>query len=400
MNKPRSIIQKTTAPLLKRSPGRAMRALGLLLLLIPACASATSSSRPTPSTRWPTDDWQRATPEELGIDSQALAEAYTALHEQESGVNALVVVRHGQIAAEGYFAPFQPDSRQHVFSCTKSVLSALIGIALSEGHIESIDEPVLSFFPDATFDNVDKRKQQMTLRHLLTMSTGLEWHEEAPYTNDSLGRMVRSGDWVQFILDQSMVAEPGAVFAYNSGVSHLLSAIIQQTTGEAAQTYAKENLFDPLGFPAVPWQTDRQGRAIGGWGLSLTAREMAKLGLLYLHEGAWEGEQIVPAAWVEQSTTQHIQGEDEEHGYGFQWWIIPELSPRAFAALGLKGQRILVVPELDLVVVFASEDAQLDLIELTENVILPGVQSEGALPSNPEGVETLDAILETISQTP
>ncbi len=367
--------------------------------------SATSTPGAAPSTRWPTDDWARATPEELGIDSQALAEAYTVLHEKESGVSALVVVRHGQIAAEGYVAPFQAKSRQHVFSCTKTVLSALIGIALNEEQIESLDEPVLSFFPDAAFDNVDERKQRLTLRHLLTMSTGLEWHEEAPYTNDSLGRMVRSRDWVQFILDQPMIAEPGEVFAYNSGVSHLLSALIQQTTGQTAQDYAKEKLFDPLGFSDVPWQTDPQGRAIGGWGLSLTAREMAKLGLLYLYEGAWDGEQLVPKAWVEQSTTQHIQGEGAEHGYGygygygFQWWIIPELSPRAFAALGLMGQHILVIPEQDLVVVFASEDVQIDLIALTENVILPGVQSEAALPPDPEGVEALDTILDTISQT-
>ena len=204
MIKQRHFIHKATAANLKRTPLRAMRTLGLLLLLIPACASATSTPGPASSTRWPTDEWKRAAPEELGIDSQALAEAYTVLHEKESGVNALVVVRHGQIAAEGYFAPFQAESRQHVFSCTKSVLSALIGIALNEGQIESLDELVLSFFPDATFDNVDERKQHMTLRHLLTMSTGLKWHEEAPYTNDSLGRMVRSRDWVQFILDHQI----------------------------------------------------------------------------------------------------------------------------------------------------------------------------------------------------
>jgi len=345
------------------------------------------------------EDWPTATPEAVGMDSQVLAELITTLHETDSGVNAVLIVRHGSIALEAYFAPFAADSRQALYSCTKSIISALVGIALAEGAIESLDQPVLSFFPEHTFANVDARKERMTLRHLLTMTAGLEWHEAAPYIDDSLGRMVRSTDWVQFILDQPMAAEPGEVFNYNSGISHLLSAIIQQTSGKAAHAYAKEKLFGPLGFPAVPWQIDPQGRSIGGWGLELTAREMAKIGYLYLHDGAWEGQQLVPAEWVKQSTTHHAGEENERLGYGFQWWTVPELSPQAYSAIGRLGQYILVIPEQDLIVVFASADAQPDLITLVRTMILPAIQSDTSIPDNPEALQALQGILSEVSRT-
>ena len=368
----------------------------------PLASSPTTTIRPTSAEESanlrPTEGWPTATPEAVGMDSQVLAELITTLHETDSGVNAVLIVRHGAIAMEAYFAPFAADNRQTLFSCTKSVISALVGIALAEGAIESLDQPVLTFFPERTFANVNARKERMTLRHLLTMTAGLEWHEAAPYIDDSLGRMVRSTDWVQFILDQPMTTEPGEVFNYNSGISHLLSAIIQQTTGKAAHAYAKEKLFEPLDFPAIPWQIDPQGRSIGGWGLELTAREMAKIGYLYLHDGAWEGQQLIPAEWVKQSTTRHAGEESGRLGYGFQWWTVPELSPLAYSAIGRLGQHILVIPEQDLVVVFASADAQPDLITLVRTMILSAIQSDTSMPSNPEALQALQGILSEVSR--
>jgi len=387
--------------------------LGLVCLsvVLSACTSATLeplTGSPTtvlqPTTAGASvhlqspEDWLTTTPEAVGMDSQVLAEFITTLHKTDSGVNAVLIARHGSIALEAYFAPFAADSRQALFSCTKSVISALMGIALAEGALESLDQPVLSFFPEHIFANVDARKERMTLRHLLTMTAGLEWHEAAPYIDDSLGRMVRSSDWVQFILDQPMATEPGEVFNYNSGVSHLLSAIIQQTTGKTAHAYAEEKLFGPLGFPAIPWQIDPQGRSIGGWGLELTAREMAEIGYLYLHEGVWEGQQLIPAEWVRQSTTHHTGEENGRLGYGFQWWAIPELSPLAYSAIGRLGQYILVIPEQDLIVVFASADAQPDLITLVRTMILPAIQSNTSMPSDPEALQALQGILSEISR--
>ncbi len=384
---------------------RVILSLALVSILVSSCRSAalepTTATRRLPLTESPSAEhmnWQSADPEMLGIDSQELADLLTTLHNDESGVNALLIMRHGIIAVEVYFAPFTAGSRQQLFSITKSVISALIGIALTEGKIESLDQPVLSFFPDRIFENVDARKERMTLRDLLTMSSGLEWHEAAPYTEDSLGRMVRSTDWVQFILDQPMAAEPGEVFAYNSGVSHLLSAILQQSTGKTAYAYAKEKLFEPMGFPAVPWRTDPQGRSIGGWGLELTTREMAAIGYLYLHQGRWEGQQLVPVDWVAESTTRHSSEESGRLGYGYQWWTLPELSPTAYSAIGRLVQYIIVIPEQDAVVVFASADAKTDLVTLTRTSILPAIQSDTALPANPEAAEALQDILNKISR--
>ncbi|OQA15302.1 MAG: 6-aminohexanoate-dimer hydrolase [Chloroflexi bacterium ADurb.Bin360] len=382
-----SIVLSACTPAAHKSPASSPTAV----LQLPTASMSADSQSP--------EDLPTATPEAVGMDSQVLAELITTLHETDSGVNAVLIVRHGSIALEAYFAPFAAASRQALFSCTKSVISALVGIALAEGAIESLDQPVLSFFPEHTFANVDARKERMTLRHLLTMTAGLEWHEAAPYIDDSLGRMVRSTDWVQFILDQPMATEPGEVFNYNSGVSHLLSAIIQQTAGKAAHAYAKEKLFGPLGFPAIPWQLDPQERSIGGWGLELTAREMAKIGYLYLHEGAWEGQQLVPAEWVKLSTTYHAGEENGRLGYGFQWWTIPELSPQAFSAIGRLGQYILVIPEQDLIVVFASADARPDLITLVRTMILPAIQSDTSIPDNPEALQALQGILSEVSRT-
>ncbi|CAG0969707.1 partial 6-aminohexanoate-dimer hydrolase, partial [Anaerolineae bacterium] len=306
--------------------------------------------------QWPTENWPVSTPEEQGIDSRSLRAMFTYVRDGNFGINSMLIVRNGFLVAEGYYAPFQSDNTQHLFSATKSVISILVGMAIQDGYIRDVDQSVLDFFPEITPATLDERKRQMTIAHLLTMTSGLDWQEMAPYNGDSMAQMIASPNWVEFVLAQPMAHVPGEVFCYNSGVSHLLSALLQRATGVSTLAYAQGRLFKPLEISDLAWRVDPQGVNIGGWGLSLTTRDMAKLGYLYLRQGLWDGAQLVPVDWVELSTTWQATGTwpVEGWGYGYQWWLIPDLPYKVFEARGLLGQHVMVIPDLNLVVVFTS----------------------------------------------
>jgi len=238
---------------------------------------------------------------------------------------------------------------------TKSFTSALIGIAMKEGYIESLEQKMVEFFPERTIQNLDSWKQDITLEDMLTMRAGIEWDESSyPYTDlrNTYIECSRSDDMVQFVLDREMAAKPGQIWNYNTGVSHLLSAIILEITGYDILDLANKFLFEPLGIKDAYWEHDRQGLTYGGSGLVLTPRDMAKFGLLYLENGTWDGEQIVPADYVAASIRTYSSFSPEE-GYGYHWWTFP--THGTFAASGLYGQIIGVSPELDLVVVLTAE---------------------------------------------
>ena len=231
------------------------------------------------------------------------------------------------------------------------------------------------------------------------MSSGLDWPESGnAYTtpDNPYVRMMRSPDWVQFVLDRPMAEPPGATFNYNSGASHLLSAIVQKTTRQSTLAFAKEFLFKPLGIADVRWGADPSGIAIGGSDLQLTPRDMARFGYLYLKRGVWEGQPVVPAGWVQASTTRHIQSSEASLGYGYQWWTYPDGS---FAAHGLGGQFIFVRPRQDLVVVFTSwltgDDTERPAA-LVDSFIVPAVLSDMPLQENPEAVAQLEARIESV----
>ena len=345
---------------------------------------------------WLTEGWPTSTPEEQGIDSVQLATMLASIQEQDYGIDAVLVVRRGVLVLDAYRYPARPDSRHVIYSCTKSVVSALVGIALAQGYIESVDQPVLSFFPDREAAQPDARKEAMTLEDLLTMSTGLECEDSYLYGWQGIREMEGSDDWVRFMLDLPMVEEPGARFEYCNGASFLLSAIIQETTGQSALVFAEENLFGPLGFEDVMWQSNPQGISIGWSDLHLRPHDMAKIGYLYLNEGRWEDRQLVPAAWVEASTSKHIAATLQD-GYGYQWWIDDD---GYYMALGYAGQFIFVVPELDLVTVFASDLPERDFYapqHLLESYVIPAVISTGPLPGNPAGVERLTSVTEALA---
>lgn len=229
-------------------------------------------------------------------------------------------------------------------------------------------------------------KEKLTLYHLLTMTSGMQWTDsEAPTDSD---QMSNTSDWVQYVLDRPVIVEPGQTWNYNSGGSQLLSVILQKTTGKSAQDYAKGKLFKPLGIGEVNWWKDQQGHSTAGWGLHLTSFDIAKIGYLFLREGRWKDKQVIPTQWVKESTKNHVSVESgfgRGYGYGYQWWVYTDLSFYAYKAWGGYGNHsvmIIIIPDLDMVVVLAGENSNDK--ELLKSFIIPSVKSSKSLPPNPE----------------
>jgi CubicO group peptidase (beta-lactamase class C family) len=237
----------------------------------------------------------------------------------------------------------------------------------------------------------------MMLRDVLTMATGLECRDSYLYRWRGLEQMRRSTDWVQFMLDLPVVEEPGTRFEYCNGASFLLSAIIQQETGMSAADYAAEHLFGPLGIEEVDWPSNPQDISVGWGQMRMRPHDMAKLGYLYLNGGRWGERQVVPVDWVEASTRKQIAATLQD-GYGYQWWVS---DAGYYMALGYGGQFIYVVPDKDLVVVFASDLEERDFYvpqQLLEGYIIPAAKPEGSLPANPNGVAELEAQTQVLAQ--
>ena len=281
-------------------------------------------------------------------------------------------------------------------SCTKSVMTTLIGIAADQGKID-LDAPVLSFFPNRQIANRTERKEHLTVRHLLSMSSGFKWN--ARDDEEYMSRLRESSDWVQYALDLPMLSEPGNVFVYNSANSHLLSAILTEATGMTALEFARANLFAPLGITDVNWRSDPKGYTRGWGDLSLLPLDAAKIGFLFLHQGQWEGKQIVSKKWVAEATSFKIsRGNDQDYGYG--WYIpLPEDEPFYFRAEGRCGQRILIVPSMDMVVVVTAylDSSMDDVIPALEAAI---VNLKAPLPENPAGAAEPARVVASLKQAP
>jgi CubicO group peptidase (beta-lactamase class C family) len=319
---------------------------------------------------WPTDGWRTSSPEEQGMDGEKLAQMLESVKEQGLNLHSLLVIRHGYLVSETYFQNYDAERKHELYSITKSFVATLVGIAIDQGVISGVNQKVTGFFPDKTFENNDDHKAAMRLEDVLTMTTGLDWEEG----DLAYGELYRSRDWVKHMLDKRMSEAPGSHFNYCSGCSHLLSAIVQKQTGMSTQEFAEKYLFKPLGIERYSWSSDAEGIAIGGWGLQMAPRDMAKLGYLYLHGGNWDGQQIVSSAWIEEATRQHVETEDEGYGYGYQWWTYSPLG--AYAAIGMGGQTVIVAPDLDLIVVTTAQmDGSEAIFRLVEEVIAPSVQS-------------------------
>ena len=334
----------------------------------------------SPPVNWPTKGWTSSTPAAEGMDAAALDALDRELAAGKNGyVDSMLVIRHGKVVYEktydhaadyrrlfagrgapgiyNYYDPgwhpYYRDTKLHTMqSVSKSVTSALVGIAMAEGKIPSVDTKVMPNFADFRLQP-DSRRDAMTLRDVLTMRTGIRWNEEsAEYTDprNNCAAMEASADWVRYVLEQPMEEKPAKKFVYNSGATELLSYLLTKVTGKPADEYAKERLFAPLGIESY-WKRTPKGLADTEGGLYMTPRDLAKIGFLYLHGGSWEGRHILPEGWVRDSVHEWTKAEPAPYGYGYQWWVIPG-QPEAFLAWGYGGQLLIVVPNVDLIAVF------------------------------------------------
>jgi len=349
---------------------------------------------------WPGDIWPCSTPEDQGVDSTRLLDMLKVVKSKNIGIDALLVIRNGQLIMEMYRYPYKADTLHHIYSCTKSFTSALIGIAIEEGRIKGLSQRIEDFFSDRQIANLDKAKRTITLGNLLTMSSGYKWLG-GMLEQPTLQEWWKSPDWIQYVLDRPLSDPPGTRFVYNTGCSHLLSAVLQRSVGMNTEAFAKSRLFAPLGIKDWHWQTDPQGISTGGYGLWLRPRDMAKLGYLYLNDGKWDHGQIVPAEWVTESIRKHIEAGAPwlSDGYGYHWWVDGQ---GYYMALGFGGQFIVALPDRNLIMVTTSSLSPNDFFmpeTLLKDFILPGSQASAPIPQNPEAVAELnDCILELAGQ--
>jgi CubicO group peptidase (beta-lactamase class C family) len=309
------------------------------------------------------DGWRTAPPEEVGLDrtriEAVLREIHGAGHDH---LHSVLLVKDGKLVLEEYLNGYYRQRPHDVASVTKSVTSILIGIAIEQGVITGADQPLAELLPEyADLLQADPAKAGLKLWHILTMTSGFEWDEETyPYGDprNDCTQMQQVADPVRFVLERPIVHEPGTHFQYAGANSMLLSAILKRQTGVQAHQFAKTNLFEPLGISGVRWGLYANALTDTDGGLSLRPRDMAKIGLLYLDGGRWNGQQVVPSSWVEASTRARVPA-DAGADYGYQWWRtgIPVALRRAdtYFASGFGGQAIHVFPELDMVVVFTND---------------------------------------------
>lgn len=266
--------------------------------------------------------------------------------------DSLLVTRRGKIVTEAYYAPFQKGQTHALNSATKSVVGIITGIAIRSGLLDTVDHPVLDFFRDRKITGGDAHKQAMTIKHLLDMTSGLDWTEPLTGIPETALQMGNSRDRVQFVLDRPMAQPPGKGFNYNSGSSHLLSAILTRVLGRNAFDFAQEKLFPPLGIADAIWESDPQENSLGGRGLHLQPRDMAKIGYLCLKGGQWDGAQLLPPSWISEITNatfqMHLLGR-LDFRYANLFWTLP--ARHAYMAVGFNSQIILVLPRLEIVAV-------------------------------------------------
>ncbi len=300
-------------------------------------------------------------------------------------LHSLLVSSHDDLILEKYFNGRGPSTIANVKSVSKSVISALVGIAISEGHIESVDQPIGDFFDEALASEADAGKRRITIGDLLTMQSGLE-----TTSNRNYGAWVQSSDWVGFALAQPMDISPGILMEYSTGNTHLLSAILTIATGRSTLAYARETLGEPLGFRLAEWPQDPHGIYFGGNDMEFTPRQMIAFGQLYLDGGRANGSQVVPADWVGASIRPRaVSTREVGRYYGYGWWIREMAGYATPYAWGYGGQYIILVPELHLVVVTTSSSYPSDerrphlrqLNDLIEYLVIAPLSEAQELPT-------------------
>lgn len=321
---------------------------------------------------WPTDHWRTVSPQDVGIDHTLLTQMQTYIQQSLPGLHSLLIVRHGYLAFEAYYQNFHQNSYHSLNSATKGIVSALVGVALTQNILKSLDQRMLDFFPEYAQQEKDPRKQAITLHHLLSLQTGFSKDFPHEYWRNP----------VQLALQRPMESMPGEQYYYDSQGVDIAAGILTLVTGMNAAAFADKTLFGPLGIwrnarfiwekepqgmhtwhphafwdekEGYLWKIDPQGNSTGGFGAHLTAREMAKLGYLYLNRGWWDGTQVIATDYITESTRKYSEGGPPVGvPCGYLWYVMQDDKHTAFFASGAGGQLIYVVPALDLVVVTAA----------------------------------------------
>ncbi len=296
---------------------------------------------------WGFEPLPRIKPAGAGIDPVALDEALEDLR-QAPGIYSVVIVQHGGVVAERYWRG-SAETLHHLASVTKSVTSTLVGLAVDRGYIPDVDVSMVQYLPPELRPD-DPAKDTITLRHLLTMTSGLDFDEDTEWES-----WLRAPNQAAYVLDRPLEAPPGTLFHYSTPASHLLSIVLTEAVGVSTEDFARSVFFDPLGITELRWETDHQGFDYGGHGLWLRTEDMAKLGVLFLDWGVWRGDRLLSTTWIGEATSSHVNleasfGPLHDIGYGWLWWIDEGLSWPVYLAWGWGGQFVFCAPALDLVV--------------------------------------------------
>ena len=355
---------------------RIFPALALIALCGPACLAG---------------GLPRSSPEAQGVSSAALRGFVDAADAAGDGMHSVMLVRHGHVVAEGWWSPYDAATPHELYSLSKSFTSTAVGLAVAEGKL-SVDDPVLKFFPADAPAEPGKNLRAMRVSDLLRMSTG---HEVEPAVR-------KEPHWAKAFLAQPVPFKPGTHFLYNTSATYMLSAIVQQVTGLTILDYLKPRLFEPLGIDGPTWGTSPQGVSLGGYGLSVRTEDIAKFGQLYLQKGKWQGQQLVPEAWVEAATARQTSNgsnpkSDWDQGYGYQFW---RSRHGAYRGDGAFGQYCIVLPERDAVVAITGgvKDMQA-ILDLVWDKLLPALQP-APLPADDEARRGLEHRLAGLSLRP
>ena len=339
---------------------------------------------------WAQKTLPRSSPEQQGIASADLLAFVDAADKEVDTMNSLVLVRHGHVVAEGWWAPYDRDTPHMLYSLSKSFTSTAVGFAIAEGKL-NLDDQVIKFFPDETPAEPSVNLRAMRVRDLLRMNTGNQL--EAPIRVDDPTK--QTDTWTKTFLTHAVPFKPGTHFLYNSPATYMLSAIVQKVTGQTVLEYLRPRLFEPLGFKNPTWVSSPQGITAGAYGLSVRTEEIARFGDVYLHKGMWNGKQLVPAAWVAAATAMQTSNgsaptSDWDQGYGYQFW---RSRHNSFRGDGAFGQFCMVIPELDAVVAITSGTRNMQqVMNLVWDKLLPAMKP-GRLPENAAARRQLEARL-------
>jgi CubicO group peptidase (beta-lactamase class C family) len=345
--------------------------VGFVLSHAPFSAYAsTQAAPPCGSAAVLHDSWVVATPESFGFESRQLCAIGNAVrHGRLRNLHGVVVARRGRLVFEQYFTgrderggspvgdvTFGPETLHDVRSITKSIVSLLYGIALAQGQVGSVDRSLLDAFPEFADLRTEPARMGILVKHALTMTMGTEWNEDLPYSDPRNGerQMEAAADRYRFVLDRPLVAAPGERWNYNGGATAVIAKLVSRGTGRPLLDFAQDHLFAPLGITDVEWVTDRKGEPKAAAGLRLRPRDLAKIGQLVLQRGRWGEQEVIPGSWLQEATTAQAQP-DQFRRYGYQWWLggspFGDAQTPWVAGFGLGGQRLFIVPELELVVV-------------------------------------------------